>query len=127
MRPFDGDLDDYREWMRTHRNRNGGAPAAAPAPSRDRQAERRAAAARREALKPLRERLTRLERDLERNRAELARLEAALEDTGLYTDPARRDGLEDLLKRQGELKAAIERIETEWLEAGEDLERAQGE
>ena len=126
VQPFDGTLDDYREWMRRHRAQEK-APAAEPeAPARatatrDRQGDRRAAAQRREALRPLRDRLQRLERDLERQQAELAELETALADPALYTDPDRAAERERLLRRQAELQSAIERTENEWLEVGEQL------
>jgi len=139
VRGFDGDLDDYREWLRDHRSRNPGAqttaaaaiepePArAAPEPLRDRKSERRDAAARRARLKPLRERITRLERDLERQQKRVAALDESLADSELYNDPERRGELEDLLQRQGEARQAVERLETEWLESTERLEAAQGD
>jgi len=133
VQPFDGDLDDYREWMRGHRQKNtikpaAGGPApkpAEPVPPRDAKADRRAAAERREGLKPLRKRLQQLESELESRQAELAEVEATLNDNDLYTDPDRKDELESLLKRQGELQAGIEQTETAWLESSEQLEQAQ--
>jgi len=42
-----------------------------------------------------------------------------------YSDPGRKDELETLLKRQGELRAVIEQTESDWLESSEQLEQAQ--
>ncbi len=126
---FDGDLEAYREWLRDYRSRAtaGSAPAAADKrPGKRRgKASRKDAATQRRALQPLRDQLKRLERDLNDHKAALARVEGELADNDLYTDPARRSELDELLQRQGELRRSVDTLETEWLQASERLEAEQ--
>jgi len=119
---FDGDLDDYRDWLRERRAR-GTQAAAVTAGQPDRKEARREAARRRAALQPLRREVERLEKDMERRRAALSELDEALADPALYEDD-RRPELRDLLHRQGELRQQVHEIESAWLEAAERLESA---
>jgi ATP-binding cassette subfamily F protein 3 len=125
LRAFDGDLDDYTAW------RAAGAPAksasreGAAKPARG--AARKASAPSRSELKPLRDQVRRLERDLEQRQQALARIETALADPDLYHDPARATEREDLLRNQGAAQQAIARLESEWLEAAENLEQAEAD
>ena len=123
---FNGDLDDYRDWLRERRGRASqpvaAASAARPAPP-DRKEARREAARRRAALQPLRREVERLERELDRQRAALTELDEALADPTLYEDE-RRPELRALLQQQGDLRQRLEDTETAWLEASERLENA---
>jgi ATP-binding cassette subfamily F protein 3 len=120
--PWDGDLDDYARWLLDR----DAAPttvtgeaeeASAPVRTRaDRQAEKREAAELRKRLKPLKDEIGRLERELEAAQGRLAALETTLADEALYTD-ARRDDLTALLKEQGELRGRVETLEDDWLHA----------
>src|SRR5579885_1757984 len=116
-RPFEGDLEDYRRLLLT---RDGGdaAPREGDAPSR--RAERRAAAERRRELAPLRKRVRAAEARVTRLAQELAAIETTLADPVTY---AETDGsIPDLLRRQAELRAALEAAEHDWLAAAEALE-----
>jgi ATP-binding cassette subfamily F protein 3 len=123
VRPFDGDLDDYRQSL-----------LAAPAGDRSavsnsepnlRRAQRQRGAALRAELAPLRQAAKAAERELERLSAERARLAATLADRATYQRPG--DEVEGLLKQQAALSAAIATAEHRWLEAAEALERAGAE
>jgi len=139
VRSWQGDLDDYAGWLLA---RGGGTPGAegaasglpgrargaggvgegAPArPRVDRKAERREAARRRERLKPLKARITTLERRIEAGNRRLGEIEARLAEETLYGDD-RRDELTELLREQGELRSALEREESAWLQANEEYE-----
>ncbi|MCG3168622.1 MAG: putative ABC transporter ATP-binding protein YheS [Pseudomonadales bacterium] len=125
--PFDGDLEDYRKLLES-RARSAEAPVAAAAstetnPRTDRRDERRLAAERRERLRPLRQRVADLEHDLGTLHAELAAIDAALQDTALY-DAGRSAQLQELLRRQGALKQELADCEEAWLAASEALESA---
>ena len=128
LRAFDGDLEDYATWLRERRQWagpgvRGEAAASATEPGRDRRAERRAAAEARAALKPLRDEVARIERELDSHHGELARMEETLADAGLY-EPERQEELQSVLQRRAGLRQQIEALEAAWLEAAERLEGA---
>ncbi|MDN3556059.1 ABC-F family ATP-binding cassette domain-containing protein [Halomonas maura] len=133
--PFDGDLDDYRAWLKTRlegerreaRAEKAERQDAGEAPREDRKAARRAAAELREKLRPLKRDRDRAEREMERVQQALAGVEASLGEAELYTDEARKDELTARLAEQGELAARLEALEQEWLAAEEALERLAAE
>ena len=85
LRPFDGDLEDYRDWLMQRDGEDE--PKAAPAPSR--RSQKRAAAearqARAQARKPLETRLRKIEDDIDRLSREKAGLEARLASEAFYS------------------------------------------
>lgn len=127
---FDGDLDDYRAWLKARlegerrdaRQEKAERQVTAEAPKGDRKASRRAAAELREKLRPLKRERDKIERDMSAAQAELENLEAALADEGLYQDSARKAELTDLLGRQGDTQSRLETLEQRWLEAEEAIE-----
>ncbi|WP_129141030.1 ABC-F family ATP-binding cassette domain-containing protein [Modicisalibacter coralii] len=129
--PFDGDLDDYRVWLKNRleeaRREAQGDASDGEAPPADRKAARRAAAALREKLRPLKRQRDRAEKRMTEAQSRLVTLEEALGDPDLYTDAARKAELTDLLARQGELKGEVESLEEAWLEAEEALEQLENE
>ncbi|QFT86603.1 putative ABC transporter ATP-binding protein YheS [Halomonas sp. THAF12] len=133
--PFDGDLDDYRAWLKTRlENERREARAqkverqeAAEAPKEDRKAARRAAAELREKLRPLKRERDRAEREMEKVQASLGRVEDALGDAELYTDEARKEELSKRLAEQAELASRLGELEQAWLAAEESLEAMEAE
>ena len=127
--PFDGDLDDYARWLAGQQ-----AQAAAEAKDGDARPERsaaadrerrRAAADRRERERPYRDRLRRLEREIDEHRSRLAEIEQLLADPALYSDDnAAR--VAELAKEQSERKRELEKAEDAWLETSEALEAEAG-
>jgi ATP-binding cassette subfamily F protein 3 len=125
--PFDGDLDDYRDWVlgqrRRERNEPVTDPAAAPA---DRKAQKREEAAARQRLadtrRPLLARQSAVEKQMAVLTAEREQLDAWLATPAAYTE-AMRDDLKVRVARQGELSWQLARLETEWLELAEALEK----
>lgn len=122
-RYFDGDLDDYRQWL-LNRDRQEKKPAE-QATSNKKQ-DRQAAAARRQQLQPLRNKVKTAEKEMEKLSRSLAELEIQLADNALYTD-ANKDRLKDLLKQQADLKAALADTESDWIAASEQLESAEAD
>lgn len=146
---FDGDLDDYREWLATRTNvskgqpgdaaeavprRNGrhdqapGADAgesdtARPAP--DRRAQRRAEAEARQRLsalrRPIEKKLQTLEAQMARNQRRLDELNQRIADPDFYGD-AHRDERVRVLAEHGELSKQLNTLEEQWLELQEELE-----
>ncbi len=125
LKPFDGDLDDYRDWLfKTRLARPDGD--ARDAVSRiDRKAERRAEAEARQKLsaarKPVEQRIAQLEQQLDRLNARKSSIDARLADTDIYSD-ASKDELKRLLLEQADLNSELEVLETEWLEKQAALE-----
>ncbi|MGH8691934.1 MAG: ATP-binding cassette domain-containing protein, partial [Burkholderiales bacterium] len=99
LREFDGDLDDYRDWLLKRE----------PAPKREKKAVRPRSVDR----KPIEARLKRLEELMARLHARKGEIEARLADPALYQDAA---AVESLLQDQAYLAKEIEQVEAEWLE-----------
>jgi len=121
VKPFDGDLDDYRRRVLSE----SGADTAPPAKSASRPdpaAARRAAAEKRAETAPLRKRVTKAEADLANLTRQLNKLDATLADGDLFArDPARAT---ELSKTRANVVAAIAKAEEEWLAASEALQTA---
>ncbi len=124
--PFEGDLDDYADWVLGRQRRTQGDSRADTRPAEDRRAQKRAEAdarARRSsARKPLLTRQAALEREMETLNAEKNTLDGWLASSDAYADDA-RETLKTALARQGELTWQLARLEAEWLDVAEALER----
>jgi len=122
LQEWDGDLDDYRTLVfNQHPLTNASDPETDKSNKPDRKEERRLAAQRREAERPLRNRISKLEKSMEAKQAELNKLTSALADPALY-EGEQNEKIQRLLQEQGALKSELEDIEMEWLEANEELE-----
>ena len=127
--PFDGDLDDYRDYVLGLRRRArddaraGDDAAVRPA---DRKAQKRAEAAARQkqfdVRKPYLAEQAAIERDLATLGAEKAALDAWLGSPDAYADAA-REQMKAAVARQGELTWTLARREAEWLALAEKLDR----
>jgi len=126
VQPFDGDLEDYRDWLQQRQaQRNQVARATAPAPSQDRKAQRREQALARQELaalrKPLETRLQRVEDAMAQIQNRLTELDALMADPDFYTD-AHKDVRPGLMAEHGELSKALQGHEEDWLEIQTELE-----
>ncbi len=135
LREFDGDLDDYAEWLAQRPAATGADPtagatvgsgrgdAAAPANRRD---DRRLAAQRRarlaERLRPLDREIDGIEQRLEAVEARLAAIGTRLAEPGVYGDPAEAGPLG---RERATLEQEKEALEERWLErsTARDAER----
>jgi len=123
---FDGDLEDYRRLsLAAHRADppSASGTGSEDTTSTDRREGRRAAAAQREQLRPLRQRIARLEGAMEQAQAELGRLETRLADPRLYEGSGGGE-VQALLREQGLLRQHLAGLEEQWLQASEELEAA---
>jgi ATP-binding cassette subfamily F protein 3 len=112
VRPFDGDLDDYRAALLSREPKSKPEPAAKP---RVRPAKGN--------TKTLEARVRRLEEIMARLTAQKADIEARLADPGLYVD-ARAEELKGLLVDQAYVAKELEAMEAEWLDKQAELERS---
>ena len=131
--PFDGDLNDYRDWLNQQRvaNRETALRASANGNSAaERRDQKRQEAERRQQLairrKPLEQRVKKLEQRMEKLHAEQSRLHDELLEPTLYED-ANKNRLKELLLHKARTDKELEEIESEWLETQETLEAMVGE
>ncbi len=116
--PFDGDLDDYRRLVLSDRRDDKERDPRTKTASRG--DARRAAAQLRIELAPLRHRVAEAEAAVTRLTEEIARIDTALADSGLFArDPA---GAAQLAKKRSDAVNALARAEDDWLAASERLE-----
>src|SRR5439155_137005 len=115
VRPFEGDLEDYRRLVLERGGSGNGRRSTEPGSQRS---ARRLAAERRRELDPLRQKARLAEEAVARLTKEREALDRALaKQQGNGVSPA------EALKRRAELVRLIERAETDWLAAAEAMER----
>jgi len=118
LAPFDGDLDDYRHWLRArHTTNERQTPLGASKKQR-----RQHSAALRQQLKPLENKLKNLSQSLDRLGSELKALDETLADPQLYHDPDQADAVSELIEKRSNTQRALERAETDWMETAEAIE-----
>ncbi len=142
LQPFDGDLDDYRDWLfktkLADKTNAAAAPlpeaakktaapeAAAPAAAGDRREQKRAEAEDRQRLaalkKPIEARIKRLEEQIAKCNAKKAATDARLAAPEIY-DNANKEELKTLLSDQAYQSRELAQLEAEWLEQQEALEQ----
>lgn len=128
IQEFDGDLDDYHHYLQ-QREQNGATPITAqasasdskPAPVVDRKEQKRLDAEKRQRLAPLRKQQQQAEKQMEILQQQLSTIEETLSDSSLY-DSERKAELNELLQKQGKLKAELDDVEMVWMELTEQLE-----
>jgi ATP-binding cassette subfamily F protein 3 len=140
LQEFDGDLDDYRDWLfktklglkdaaaetmpQTEAKKSAPAQPAAAAPA-DRRAQKRRGAEQRQrqstARKPLEARLKRLDEQLAKLNAKKAALDAQLADPAVYGDH-RQEAMKTLVLDQAYVARELAELEAQWLALQEQLE-----
>jgi len=137
LQPFDGDLDDYRDWL--FGTKLAPEPSAAPplpearkavpakpaAPAADRREQKRKEAEERQrqsdARKPIESRIKRLEEQMAKLNARKSAIDARLADPEIYGE-ANREALKALILDQAYVARELGQLEAEWLEQQERLE-----
>jgi len=115
--PFDGDLDDYKEWSKQHQARGAGRdPRDDSAVTRKEERRVEAAIRQKEALarKPFEKRLAAIETELAPLTAEAKATEAWLASAEAYEE-GNRERLQVALKRRSQVAERIARLEEDWL------------
>ena len=108
LQPFDGDLDDYRDWLLKSKREKPEALKVAARPSSNR--------------KNLEARIKRLEEMIARLNAKRADMEERLADPAIYLD-ASKEALESVLRDQAYVGKELGQLEGEWLEKQAALEQ----
>ena len=121
---FDGDLDDYKDWLAEQRIKDNAAeakPVEKDAPKNDRAQSKAERQARIVERRPLIKESEQLEANMAKWQQEKSQLDARMGDPSLY-EAAGKVELQNLVKRQGELNQQLEQAEERWLEVHELLE-----
>ncbi|MBB3121315.1 ATP-binding cassette domain-containing protein [Pseudoduganella violacea] len=143
LQPFDGDLDDYKDWLLQTKMGKGTdvLPAAGkanktdfpttspiappPAPGVDKREQKRLEAEQRQRLsaqrKPLENKLKKVEEQMAKRNAQKADVDGQLADSTIY-DAANKAKLKTLLADQAFYTKDLEKLEGEWMELQEQLE-----
>lgn len=124
---FDGDLDDYRQWLKQQASDATGT--ALPVDKKENSAEAKKEKKRRDAeirgqLSPLKKTVDKLEQAVESLQNTLQSLDEQLADTTLY-EVANKAQLQTVLSQQAEAKQQLEQTEEEWMTKLEALEALQ--
>ena len=118
LQPFDGDLDDYRDWLL--KSKQGRAPEAAQPASVEKAATQKPGASL--PSKNLIARVKRLEEMISRLNARKAELEARIADAAFY-QPESKESLQAALYDQANIAKELVQLEGEWLEKQSELEQ----
>ncbi|WP_293756796.1 ATP-binding cassette domain-containing protein [uncultured Paraglaciecola sp.] len=125
VQAFDGDLDDYKDWILKGdkaTNTTGDKTSVKP----DRKNNKRLEAEFRQATKPLRKAIEQHEKSMADSHKKLQLLEEKLSDTKIYS-AENKPHLKQILADQATLKSSLEDTEMQWLDAQEQLETKQQE
>lgn len=121
---FDGDLGDYEKLLLEERSpskniASGNTPTTEN--KMDKKESRQLSAALREKLKPQRNKIKKLEQDIDKASKRLAEIEGLLSNAVLYEEEKKAE-LNSLLQEQGKLASELEKVEEEWMLLSEELE-----
>lgn len=130
--PFDGDLDDYHEYLmeldkkeqEKLNTEKADERAHKPVQTNDNfknKDQKRAEAAFRKTLSPLKKEIEKLEHSLDELNARKNELETILADASIY-EAARKNELQAYLLEQSSVSEKLEEVETEWMLKSEELQ-----
>ncbi|MCF6234850.1 MAG: ATP-binding cassette domain-containing protein [Gammaproteobacteria bacterium] len=124
---FDGDLDDYRQWL-ANRKTTMAEQSKNSLPEQNntinRKEQRKQEAEKRKQLQPLRNKLKKLEKSLESLEQEKNDIEQQLSSPAIYEEKNKQQ-LKELLLSQSKIKEALEETEEAWMEVSETLSSAE--
>lgn len=121
---FSGSLEDYTDFVLGRNQENKVGPDSHSKSGGNRKDERRQAAQRRQQQADLRKTASRAEKQMETLGKQLSDLDRAMFDPDNATKELAGLTMTDLMKRRSEVQDALDKAESEWLEANEALETA---
>lgn len=129
VQEFDGDLEDYRDWLTEQqakaRNQYLNSNSGTENPAVDRKQQKREEAQERQRTsalrKPLDAKIVKIEKELESTQAELKTLDVLISDPDLYSESRRQERVKTLAQH-GELTKKHSQLEEQWLELQSELE-----
>ena len=122
--PFDGDLADYYQWLQQDARQSASAaqtetPASSNVVRKD---QKRLEADLRNLLRPIKQKVDKLEQQQEKLTKELAAIEEKMADPDIY-DAKRKAELTELLAKQASASSSLASIEEDWFMAQDELEQ----
>ena len=129
VRPFDGDLEEYRQWVKKQNQQRNSVDlqtakttgAGGSTGEATKKELRQDAADKRKQLQPQRNKVKKLEQQMEKLGEEKAQLEQQLADNSLYSEDS-KNRLKLLLEQQTAVTQQLQDVEEQWLDASEVLE-----
>lgn len=124
--PFDGDLADYYQWLqadaRATQKAQEKTEATATPVVQQRKDQKRLEADLRNLVRPLKQKIEKLEQQQAKLTSRVAEIEQALGDSAIY-DASRKADLTKLLAEQTSQQQQLNQVEEEWFELQEQLEQ----
>jgi ATP-binding cassette subfamily F protein 3 len=125
VKPFDGDLDDYRRFLLSGESFPSAREETPPQPKISKEDARRDSAERRRRLKPLKDKVEAEEHRVAALNAEIEKFDVTLSDPLLFVhDPAKGQAVS---KKRAEAQRKLEAAEARWLRLHEEYENAMAE
>jgi ATP-binding cassette subfamily F protein 3 len=118
--PFDGDLDDYADWVKNQAKENDSTPSSDKNVN-TRKEQKQQQANNRQQQKPLRDALRKAEKQLDKLQEKQQQLEAKLADSDLYHQDKKQQ-LADIINEKNSIDEQLAKTEEAWLTAQEALE-----
>ncbi|CAM3936261.1 ABC transporter ATP-binding protein [Shewanella aquimarina] len=127
VKSFDGDLDDYHQWLLdAAKEANKPAVSEDASPAQDKKLQKRLEAELRQKLSPMKKAQAKLEKIQQACSDKLAELENLLADTSLY-EADNKAKLTQVLAERTQQTQTLEESEMEWLELQEEIEAIEQE
>lgn len=126
VKDFDGDIDDYQQWLNdekklTFKNAKANANNGIVDTGVDKKQQRREQAELRKKAAPLKKQADKFEKKVALYQTELEEVESVLADPDIY-QAENKARLSELIKKQANLKSEIEENEMQWLDLEEQIE-----
>lgn len=120
VQPYDGDLEDYAGWLKQRQVQQKVIETAKSSATDsveqkvDKKQDRKEAAEQRERLRPIKQKLQKLEKEMDQLATALAALEAQLADASIY-EADQKGALQQVLQQQVQVKNRLAEVEEDWL------------
>ncbi|RUO75992.1 ATP-binding cassette domain-containing protein [Idiomarina seosinensis] len=125
VQPFNGDLDDYHQWLQQQAAADTKTERKSSITGKnDRKQQKRVEAELRKALAPLKNKVKKYEDQITRLEQQLTEIELQLEDASLYEEQ-NKGQLDTILARQAKLSNELQDLEQSWMEAEHNLTEKQ--
>ena len=118
---FDGDIDDYQQWLNTDKKLTISATKVVVEPQIDKKQQRKEQAELRKKASPLRKQADKFEKLVQRDQDALTLVEEKLANSDIY-QAEHKAQLTELLKQQAKLKQDLAENEMQWLDLEEQIE-----